>query len=328
MTKLEILERFLMASACAVILGVLIFQDPLVSPAKPNLAADISQALPVASVSEVADSNLQPLLYDRSGGTTVAAASSAGADEKNPHLAAAAAGAFDLSSNLTSLFLSDEHDRWPIASITKLITAVVATDMFRADEVITVPSQFPFSYNPSSTPVDSGQKYTAHDLLTIMLLASNNQAAESLARAAGDYPAFIRAMNTRAREWGMTNTYFADPTGFSASNQSTIRDLAVMAAHIYREYPALFQLTTVARAEVTELESHKIRSIININQFAGRADFLGGKTGYTNESNGNLLSVFSFKNHAIVFIVLGTDDRFGQTEALYRWVTTHFSPSP
>jgi D-alanyl-D-alanine carboxypeptidase len=207
--------------------------------------------------------------------------------------------------------------RWPTASITKLMTATVAEDKIDPLTKITITEEM-FTVDPSEPTLVVGGTYTAADLTNLMLLPSSNVAAEALASFYGR-GIFLDGMNARAAAWGMTNTYFSDPSGVSTANQSTAHDLAQLAMKVYASYPEIFTVTRTVEAYVMDQSSGKKTLIKNINNFAGDADFIGGKTGHTDEAAGNLLSVFRYGGRSIVIIVLGTDDRFGDTRKLYDW---------
>ncbi len=212
--------------------------------------------------------------------------------------------------------------RWPIASITKLMTAVVALEKMDKNLEITV-TEKDFELLAEEGKVKAGERYTASDLIRVMLGASSNEAAEALANAYGR-PGFISAMNDRAREWILSNTYFKDPTGISVSNQSTAKDLELLARNILRDYPEIFQMTRQPQVVVREITSGRSLKFLSNNLFAGKAYFLGGKTGYIEESEGNLLSVFSYGGRPVLIVVLGTPSRFEETEQLYDWFRANY----
>jgi D-alanyl-D-alanine endopeptidase (penicillin-binding protein 7) len=153
-----------------------------------------------------------------------------------------------------------------------------------------------------------------------MLLRSSNVAAEALADFYG-HGKFLAAMNAKAQSLGMQNTYYNDPSGLSSANESTASDLILLAQDIYDDYPQILAVTRLTQATVTNLATGKKVVVKTINDFAGRADFVGGKTGYTDLADGNLLSVFRYKGRPVIVVIMGTDDaaRFTNTEALYNW---------
>jgi D-alanyl-D-alanine carboxypeptidase len=229
----------------------------------------------------------------------------------------------DLASS-APFFKLNTTKRWPMASITKLMTATIVLDKLSAtQEVMVTPSIF--AADPSEKILQVNGTYTVADLLRVMLLPSSNVAAEALASAYGR-DAFIAEMNARAAQWGMTNTHYDDPSGLSVADQSTAIDLLALAQRIYANYPQIFAITRTPQVTITEAGSGAQVVVKSINSFAGHADFVGGKTGYTDQANGNLLSVFFYENHPVFVLVLGTDDndRFTNTEKLYNWFTTNF----
>lgn len=212
--------------------------------------------------------------------------------------------------------------RWPTASITKLMTASVALDTVDPTAKITITPGM-LAADPTEPTVKAGDTYSVNDLMHLMLMPSSNVAAEALA-GSRDRTAFMNAMNARAQAWGMKDTYFDDPSGISAANQSTAADMLTLAEHIFDGYPSVFAITRTPQAVITELASGKKTAIKSINTFAGQPDFIGGKTGHTDEAGGNLLSVFRYDGHPLTIVVLGTDDRFNETQKLYSWFKQNY----
>jgi D-alanyl-D-alanine endopeptidase (penicillin-binding protein 7) len=214
--------------------------------------------------------------------------------------------------------------RWPLASVTKLMTATVVLDKLSPVQKITI-TEDAFNADPSEKNLHIGDTYTVADLLKFLLLPSSNVAAEALADAYGR-PQFIAEMNARAASWGMTNTHYVDPSGLAVGSQSTAADLVLLAQKIYSNYPTLLEITRTPQATASDLGTGTSVTVKNINEFSGEADFIGGKTGYTDQADGNLLSLFSYQGHPVVIVVLGTDEnaRFVNTEALYNWFTANF----
>jgi D-alanyl-D-alanine carboxypeptidase len=123
----------------------------------------------------------------------------------------------------------------------------------------------------------------------------------------------------------MTDTYFADPSGISAANESSAHDLLTLAQHIYNNYPGILALTDIPTTMITELNSGKKITVRSINAFAGKPDFVGGKTGNTTQAGGNLLSIFNDGGRKIFILVLGAPALpFKDTSALYSWFQTNY----
>jgi D-alanyl-D-alanine carboxypeptidase len=233
-----------------------------------------------------------------------------------PTLHAAASIVADLG-NGTVFEAMNVDKRWPTASITKLMTATIVVDKLDPTTKITLTQEM-FASDPAEATLMVGETYTVADLLRAMLLPSSNVAAEALAAFYGR-DKFLAEMNARATEWGMKDTYFGDPSGISAGTQSTATDLLKLAEKIYSDYRKIFEITRTTQVSITEQSSGVKTVIKSINNFAGTADFIGGKTGYTSEADGNLLSVFGYQGRPIAVIVLGTDNRFPDTQTLYDW---------
>lgn len=239
-----------------------------------------------------------------------------------PEVLASGAAILDFKGSLPYFELSGSK-RWPLASITKLVTAVVVFEkMDLTKEVTVVPEDFIF-LTEGSNRLKVGEKYKIEDLLALMLSVSSNEAAEVLARSFGR-DNFVTAMNDLALRWGFQDTYFKDPTGISVSNQSTARDIHKLVKQTFFNYPQIFQLTRKSKISIKEINSGKILKYDNNNQFAGRGDFLGGKTGYTEEASGNLVSIFSYGGEPVMIVVLGTEDRFGETLKLWEWFKSNY----
>lgn len=221
-------------------------------------------------------------------------------------------------------FTNFSSKRWPIASLSKLMTATIVYANLNLDATATIAqADMADGDNSGFAP---GETYRLRDLLKVMLVASKNTAANVLARSYG-LEQFFALMNAKAKDWGMNDTYFEDPSGLSIANQSTGEDLLKMVRGISVERPDIWKTTENAKVTIKELNSGKLRSFTSTNQFVNRKDFYGGKTGYTPEADGNLISVFLYGKRTVVIIVLGSSDRFGETENIYNWFTHDFKPS-
>ena len=234
-----------------------------------------------------------------------------------PTISAKAALAAELG-NQTPLFSKGYANRWPIASITKLMTAVVAIDELNPNDVVTISEKAANEFGEIGG-IKAGERFTVLDLMKAMLVGSSNDAAVALAEQYG-YDAFLDKMREKAFEFGMQETAFQDTNGISVLNQSTPDDLVKLATTIRKNYPTIFSITSNKAIQITELNSKAKRVVPSTNLFAGTDGFVGGKTGYTGDASGNLISIFSSKGREFIVIVLGTTNRFGETEALWNWV--------
>lgn len=187
------------------------------------------------------------------------------------------------------------EQRWPLASLTKLMTAVVALE--------NIP-----------------QSAERNNLIRRMMITSDNEAAQKLAQFLGEEK-FVSEMNDKARDLKMDQTGFFDTTGLSFLNQSTVRDLDRLVTYITEDQSQIFQWSRELSAVIDG------QTYFNINRFAGDPDSLGGKTGWTDDAGGNLVSLFSGDQRPLVIIVLGTPtkgERFTKTEDLKKWIFQSF----
>ncbi|KKU37147.1 MAG: Peptidase S11 D-alanyl-D-alanine carboxypeptidase 1 [Candidatus Wolfebacteria bacterium GW2011_GWE1_48_7] len=216
----------------------------------------------------------------------------------------------------TTVFERGIENRWPIASITKLMTAIVATEHNALASNITFTESI-LKAEGTAGGFATGEVVNGADVLKGMLLVSSNDAAEAIAQTYGR-DAFIRIMNEKAKELRMLDTKYVDPSGLSPQNQSTASDLYKLMGYLYDEHPELLQITRQRSASISIAGVKAKRKLSNINIFAGQANFIGGKTGYITEAegNGNLLTLFTYNNQPFVIVVLGSPDRFGETKSL------------
>lgn len=216
-----------------------------------------------------------------------------------------------------TLFELQSAYRHPIASITKLVTAIAAKKLLKGDARITMQEEDIAAEGPAGD-FAIGEIYSVDDLIKAMLIVSSNDAAVALARTAGT-KTLIDTMQQMAREFGMDNTAFFDETGLSSLNQSTAVDLAKLIDGLSKNHTDLLRTTRAIEATITDERSREFRVLKNINEFAGLPEFEGGKTGYTEEARGNLVSLFRTGEHKLFIVVLGSHDRFGDTRKLYDW---------
>jgi D-alanyl-D-alanine endopeptidase (penicillin-binding protein 7) len=215
---------------------------------------------------------------------TGAAEAAATQARSGPELKSASALVTD-ANNGEVLFERDATRVVPIASITKLMTALVVLDGQQPlEEKIEITSADRWSGKGAFSRLPVGAKLSRADLLKLALMASENRAAKTLARNyPGGTPAFVRTMNAKAKALGMTRTQFDDPSGLSSNNVSNARDLAKLITAASRD--------TRIR-EFSTLQSHEVRagrSLLtyrNTNLLVGKPDWniLVQKTGFTNDA--------------------------------------------
>lgn len=215
----------------------------------------------------------------------------------------------------------------PIASITKLMTAMVILDSeLDLQESITLTREDVDRKKGTRSRLRTGLEFTRDDLLLLALMASENRAAAALGRTfPGGMEAFVAAMNGKARELGMEDTRFADATGLSSSNVSSARDLAqlVNAAH---EYELIREYTTRERAAV-EATSGRRLTYRNTNGLVRNPkwDIELSKTGYISEAGRCLVMRVKVASKDLVFVLLDSWGKYSRTadaRRIRRWLET------
>jgi D-alanyl-D-alanine endopeptidase (penicillin-binding protein 7) len=217
----------------------------------------------------------------------------------------------------------------PIASITKLMTAVVALDAKPAlDEPITITREDVDTLKGTRSRLKLGVTLPRRDMLRLALMASENRAAAAIAR---NYPggtaAFVQAMNQRARELGMRDTRFVDPTGLDPDNVSTAVDLAMLVNAGYR-YPLIREFTTQDSHRVSvDSKKRRYRTVAfrNSNGLvrSGQWDIGLSKTGYISEAGRCLVMEAKIKERPVVIVLLdswGKRTRVGDANRIKRWM--------
>jgi D-alanyl-D-alanine carboxypeptidase (penicillin-binding protein 5/6) len=206
------------------------------------------------------------------------------------------------------VFQRNANDRRAIASTTKLMTALVVLDRLSLDDVL---SQVPYASNGAESLVGlrAGERMTVRDYLRGLLLASGNDAAETLAvRTAGSRKAFVRLMNERAERIGLKNTHFSTPVGLdTAGNYSTASDLVAIA--LVLRTSAFIRETTNRPDATLRVRGRRGREIrvVNRNSLVRGVPFVDGvKTGHTNRAGYVLVGSASRDGVTVLSAVLGT----------------------
>ncbi len=208
--------------------------------------------------------------------------------------------------NLTNGDVTIEHNSeklLPVASLTKLVTAVVARRMIDADERITVSREIMSTYG-NTAQFRVGETFKSQDLLYPLLMVSSNDAAEALAYDYGRQN-FISAMNEFTQSIGAYRTYFQDPSGLSAENVSTASDMALILDWIKINDPEIIGITSL---KTKTIRGH---TWVNPTHFLSWAHYVGGKNGYTPEANRTASSLFTMGQNKDLYavVVLGSEER-------------------
>ncbi|HYR05692.1 MAG TPA: D-alanyl-D-alanine endopeptidase [Gallionella sp.] len=223
------------------------------------------------------------------------------------------------------LYTKNSDARTPIASITKLMTAMVVLDaQLPLDEEIRIDTADIDTIKGTHSRLRIGMTLTRSELLKLALMASENRAANALARTyPGGYDAAISAMNNRARELDMQNTRFLDPAGLNSNNVSTAHDLVKMVAAA-RGYPLIHQYTTTASHSVDGWRGREMR-FVNTNPLVKNASWDIGvsKTGYISEAGRCLVMEATINQRPVIIVLLdswGKRTRIGDANRIKKWM--------
>jgi len=227
------------------------------------------------------------------------------------------AGAYTMSGQEIYSFRPDK--RWPLASITKLMTALVADRLYLTEapyELVEITEEM-VAVEGETGGLKVGEVIRADDLIKAMMLVSSNDAAAALSIHYGEEE-FVLLMNKTAEELGMTNTTFVDSTGLSVQNLSTVQDVRKLVELIWNDYTYIFNISTRPRDVIINRSSGAKRNLDNTNSFVELPDFLGGKTGSVSEGDGNLVSIFSVpgREEEVAVVVFGAGDPFLETQKI------------
>ena len=206
---------------------------------------------------------------------------------------------------------------YPIASVSKLMTALVATEIPNENDTASVSKSALSTYGTNGN-FRTGEKIKTSELLYPLLLESSNDAAEVLAEHFGREN-FIKKMNQQAEKLLMSKTAYADPSGLSAGNISTPVDLFKLLGYLNKEKENLLKITT-KRSYFTK--SH-IWS--NTSQFLRETEYLGGKSGYTDPARQTFASIFSLPlseegARPVAIVLLKSTDRYKDTKTILNYL--------
>ena len=230
------------------------------------------------------------------------------------------------------LFSKNSDAVLPIASITKLMTALVVTEAgLPLDEMLAVGLEDVAATAGSRSRLQPGTRLSRGEMLHLALMSSENRAAHVLGRTyPGGPQAFVAAMNRKARELGMNDTRYVEPTGLSADNQSSARDLTLL-VRASMEHPLIGELSTMPEASVPV--GRKQLQFRNTNGLVRNPEWEIGvqKTGYIAAAGRCVVMQAELAGRKLIMVLLdsaGRYSRIGDAERLRKWIAeTHLGKS-
>jgi len=243
-----------------------------------------------------------------------------------PILSAQGVVAVDLKSGV-KLYEKNPDSALLPASTTKIITALVSMDTYPLDQILTVPKGV--SVDGQKMGLYAGEQMRVEDLLYGLLVYSANDAAMTLAMnyptpasgSAEGYNGFIEAMNKKVAELSMTNSYFDNPVGLDGVRQTTTARDLLHASEVAMRNSEFVKIVGTKSIVITDVTGKSKYNLKNINELLGEVPgVLGVKTGWTENARENLVTFLDRDGHLIIIVVLGSQDRFGETRQLIDWI--------
>lgn len=227
----------------------------------------------------------------------------------------------DLSAQKKVLFKKDETKILPIASLSKLMTALVVLENYNLSRPAVI-SEVAVSQEGEQGNLKIGQSLSIKNLLYIMLIESSNDAAYSLSGIMGQEK-FIALMNVKAKALGLLNTYFTDSSGLGSGSYSTAKDLVVLTEYLLNKYPLVLEIIGLKEYDLYLDNNEFHHKLINTNKLLGEIpEVIGGKTGFTKAAKGTFLVVEESpqKGNYLINVVLGSVDRFEEMKKIINWL--------
>lgn len=224
--------------------------------------------------------------------------------------------AYEMNSNKI-LYSNNIHDKRSVASISKIMTAIIACESGKLDDIVTIGDEINKAYG-SGIYIQKDEQMSLRDLVYGLMLRSGNDASYSIAKyVGGSVEAFVDLMNQKARELGMKNSTFNNPNGLDedGGNISTAYDMALLTTYAMKNNDYKI---------ITSTKKHNVKTNMNYYSWTNKNKLLfnykyttGGKTGYTDIAKRTLVTTASKDNVEVVIVTLNDGNDFNDHKALY-----------
>lgn len=245
-------------------------------------------------------------------------------ETKKPAVSAVSYLAADLENNFVFTENSSEEQR-SIASITKLMTALVAVEYINIEHKITIEPVMLIKTSISRLKTDS--QVSLLDLLSLLLMESSNEAARAVTAPLGESQ-FVNLMNNKAQAIGMKQTSFADTSGVLSGDLSTAKDLFMLTKYLYYNRSFVLHMS-VGDENRAAYGPSDFKNLTNLNSIPGTEGMIGGKIGLSTSAGDSMLAVFeievSGKTRPIVIIALGSSDSKQDVKALLQYIQFNYA---
>ena len=228
----------------------------------------------------------------------------------------------DFENDEKILFAKNAEEKMPIASLTKLMTAVVILENYDITKNVSISRTA--EKQDARGLLRTGDVFVAKDLLYDMLIESNNSAAYAFFETIGP-DKFIKLMNLKANEIGLKNTYFSGPTGLALTNYSTAKDLADFAKYIFNNNQLIIEIASISEFDLYTAKKVFHHRVNNLNDLLEdpnlKERIIAGKTGQTKDAGECLLLILKApEGKGFLFnVVLNAKDRFSEMKKIINW---------
>jgi D-alanyl-D-alanine carboxypeptidase (penicillin-binding protein 5/6) len=217
------------------------------------------------------------------------------------------------------LFQLNRHGRLAPASLTKVVTALVALDELRLDRVVTVPASInQLPWDSTRMGLRTGERVTVRELLYGLFLNSGNDAAITLSEALTSRAAFAGRMNAKAAALGMRDSHFVNPVGLDdPAHLTSAADLATAAMYLEDHDPEVAAFASIPAMRLPATATHHAYSLYNLNQMVRTYPGANGlKTGWTGRAGGCLIATAARSGRHLMVVLLGSPRIFDEAAAL------------
>jgi D-alanyl-D-alanine carboxypeptidase (penicillin-binding protein 5/6) len=240
-----------------------------------------------------------------------------------PQLTAASWYAIDVATG-TTLASHDATTERPIASVTKLATALVIVHDHPLNEQLTVPPLPTYAADDEILHLQAGERFSTNDLLAALLINSADDSADALALAdSGTEAAFVAKMNQLVARWGIARAHFSNPSGLVDTGNGASAQAVAELAQLVLQNPTLRRLVDTPAATITDSAGRSI-ALTTTDELLPSGQFQGIKTGYTEAAGECFVGLTTIAGHQVITVVLGSGNRFGDTTTLANWIRQNY----
>lgn len=222
----------------------------------------------------------------------------------------------------TPIFEKNIHDKLFPASTAKILTAITARDHFKLQDVLEVKRVIK---EGQTAGFIKGERLSFENVLYALLVHSGNDAAYVIAdNWNGGYKSFISDVNKKAKELFMRNTSIKNPAGLDEKGQyTTAFDLSLAARHLLSD-KELSRIVSIKNITISDVDFKNFHVLSNVNKLLGEIPGIGGlKTGYTENAMENLVTLYRYRGHDFIIVILKSEDRFEDTKLIVDWIKTN-----